>query len=100
LRYCLLAGDKKPIMFKTPGIDLECQKLASRLVTDFRPAMVWRAAGPGTEAQAKKFAQGVKAALKEAGVAGEKVGIDLVDVFGFQALINAEHTTHRDVRRN
>jgi Xaa-Pro aminopeptidase len=88
LRYCLLAGDQKPVMFETPGIDLECQKLASRLVTDFRPAMVWRAAGPGTEAQAKKFAQSVKQAMKEAGVAGEKVGIDLVDVFGFQALIN------------
>ncbi len=86
LRYCLLAGDEAPIMFETPGIDLECQKLASRLVTDFRPAMIWRSAGPATEAQAKKFAQGVKEALKEAGVAGEKIGIDMLDFFGFQAL--------------
>jgi Xaa-Pro aminopeptidase len=88
LRYCLLAGDSPPIMFETPGIDLECQKLASRLVTDFRPAMVWRAAGPAMEEQAKKFAQGVKDALQEAGVAGEKVGVDMLDHFGFQALQN------------
>jgi Xaa-Pro dipeptidase len=89
LRYCLLAGDNPPIMFETPGIDLECQKLASRLVTDFRPAMVWRAAGPATEVQANKFAQSVKDALKEAGVAGEKVGVDMLDAFGFQALVDA-----------
>ena len=88
LRYCILAGDKEPIMFETPGIDLECQKLASRLVTDFRPAMVWRAAGPATESQAKKFAQNVKDVLKEAGVEGEKVGVDMVDYFGWQALVN------------
>jgi Xaa-Pro aminopeptidase len=88
MRYCLLAGDNPPIMFETPGIDLECQKLASRLVTDFRPAMVWRSSGPAAEAQAKKFAQGVKDALRAAGVAGEKVGVDMLDHFGFQALQN------------
>lgn len=87
LRYCILAGDKDPIMFETPGIDLECQKLASRLITDFRPAMVWRAAGPATESMAKKFAQNVKDVLKEAGVAGEKIGVDMLDYFGYQALL-------------
>lgn len=86
LRYCLLAGDEPPIMFDTPGIDLECQKLASRLVTDFRPAMIWRSAGPATEAQAKKFAQGIRDALKQAGVAGENLGIDMLDFYGFQSL--------------
>jgi Xaa-Pro aminopeptidase len=88
LRYCVLAGDDDPIMFETPGIDLECQKLASRLITDFRPAMIWRAAGPATAAQAKKFAQGIKDVLKEAGVAGEKVGIDMLDFYGFQSLMD------------
>jgi Xaa-Pro dipeptidase len=88
LRYCLLAGDTDPIMFETPGIDLECQKLASRLVTDFRPAMIWRAAGPATEAQAKKFAQSVKDAMKETGVAGEKLGVDMLDFYGFQSLMD------------
>jgi len=59
------------------------------LVTDFRPAMVWRSSGPATEAQAKKFAQGVKDALKEAGVAGETLGVDMMDFFGFQSLKDA-----------
>lgn len=88
LRYCILAGDDDPIMFETPGIDLECQKLASRLVTDFRPAMVWRAAGEATESQAKKFAKNVKDVLTKAGVAGEKLGVDMIDNFGYQALLN------------
>jgi Xaa-Pro aminopeptidase len=86
LRYCLLAGDDKPIMWDPGGIDLECQKMASRLVTDFRPSMIWRSAGPATEAMANKFADGIREALKDAGVAEEKVGIDLLDSFGFRAL--------------
>jgi Xaa-Pro aminopeptidase len=88
MRYCVLAGDAAPIMFEVPGIDLVTQQMASRLITDYRPAQTWRAAFGATEFQAKKFAQGVKDVLKAAGVAGEKVGVDLMDYVGFEALQN------------
>lgn len=87
LRYCIVPLEGNPIMFETPGLDLECQKMASRMVTDFRPAMVWRGAGPATDVQVTKFAKGVKEVLKDLGVANERLGIDMLDNFGFQALM-------------
>lgn len=87
LRYCIVPLEGAPIMFETPGLDLECQKLASRLVTDFRPAMVWRGAGPASEFQVTKFAKGVKDVMRELGVENEKLGIDMLDNYGFQALM-------------
>lgn len=89
IRYCMVFAEDMPIMFETPGVDLECQKLASRLVKDFRPAMVWRAAGPAQESMLKKFIDGVMDVLREKGLENELVGVDMVDSNGYQALLNA-----------
>jgi Xaa-Pro aminopeptidase len=88
MRYHVLAGDDTHVGFEVPGIDLTTQRMAARVVKDFRPAQTWRSAFDATEEQAKKFAKGVKDVLKSAGVAGEKLGVDQMDYVGFKALEN------------
>ena len=85
-RYCVLAGEELPVMFETPGIDLICQSCGADWIPEFKPAQIWRAAAGATVSMAKKFAQGVKDVLVKAGVADERVWIDTLDYYGFQAL--------------
>jgi Xaa-Pro dipeptidase len=89
IRYLLVLPNELPIMFETAGVDLECQKLASRLVKDFRPAMVWRAAGPAQEHMLERFINSIMEPLKERGLDKERIGVDMVDSNGYQAMLKA-----------
>lgn len=84
-RYSLLAGDSEPINFETVGVDGTCVKRAAPWV-DVRPAYNWTLIPRGYSAISKKFARGVKEALEECGVSKDKVGVDLIDSYGYAAL--------------
>ena len=86
-RYVLLAGDADPVMYEVPGVDYICQSQGGPWISDWRPSIIWRAAGDAKVDMAKKFAVEIKSVLEKHGVAGEKVGIDLIDVPGYQALV-------------
>lgn len=88
-RYVLLIGDADPIMFEVPGVDYICQRQGAPWIKDWRPAIIWRAEFDNKYEIAKKFASEIKALLKQNGAEGEKVGIDLVDAAGYQALSEA-----------
>jgi Xaa-Pro dipeptidase len=86
-RYSLLAGDSEPINFETVGVDAACVKRAAPWV-DVRPAYNWTLIPSAYETISKKFADGVKEALEEHGVLKERVGVDLIDSYGYNALKN------------
>ncbi len=80
MRYCILPLKADPILFETVGPDTEntllsCPWLKGRV----RPSMVWRGAWSAGPHMTSKFAEGVKAALKEEGLENSRIGADLLD---------------------
>jgi Xaa-Pro dipeptidase len=88
-RYVLLIGDADPIMFEVPGVDYICQRQGAPWIKDWRPAIIWRAEFNNKYEIAKKFAAEIKALLDQNGAGGAKVGIDLLDAAGYEALNEA-----------
>jgi Xaa-Pro aminopeptidase len=87
IRYCVLPRDGEPVLFETVGSDSECAKIdAPWLEGRIRPAMTWKWAEQGEEYMAKKMAKSVYDVLEDAGVQGEKIGMDVMDLRGYQEL--------------
>ena len=87
IRYCVLPRDGEPVLFETVGSDTECAKIdAPWLEGRIRPAMTWKWAEQGEEIMAKKMAKSVYEVLEDAGVENEKIGIDVMDLRGYQEL--------------
>lgn len=87
IRYCVLPRGGEPILFETVGSDMECAKIdAPWMDGRIRPAITWKWAEQAEEWMAKRMAQSVYDALKEHGVEKEKIGIDVMDLRGYQEL--------------
>lgn len=88
MRYALLAGDADPVLFEVAGADLQCAKKSAPWLKDIRNAKIWSSAGPVTSSITKAFAQEIMQLLKESGVADSRLGVDFIDIPGYDALAN------------
>ncbi|MCL6450436.1 MAG: Xaa-Pro peptidase family protein [Acetobacteraceae bacterium] len=88
IRYAVLPGDGPPVLFETVGSDLECARIDCPWLERgrIRPAMTWKWAEGAEGRMAEKMASSVVAALKEHGVHRERIGIDVIDMRGMEAL--------------
>ena len=91
-RCCLLAADKPPILYEI-GSAIETKKKLSPWIKDHIYPFVGGMRGsfpePVVYENAKKFAGMVASQLKELGVAGEPVGMDITEIPFVQALEKA-----------
>lgn len=84
-RCCLIAAEGEPILFEYRT----SMHVSQKLVRDVRPMISWQYSGTLGAAKARRWAQAVKDAMAELGCAGEKLAVDKLDGFGFQALTEA-----------
>jgi len=88
-RCCLLAADKEPVLYEI-GSAIETKKKLSPWIKDriypFVGSMRGSFPEPVVYANAKKFAGMVSAMLKELGVAGEPLGLDITEIPFLRAL--------------
>ena len=82
IRYAVLCRDSEPVLFETVGSDMECAKLdCPWMAGRIRPAITWTWSEGATERQVKNMVAGVVDLLKERKVLGEKVGVDIMDMW-------------------
>lgn len=86
MRYALLAGDADPVLFEIAGADLECVVKSAPWQKDIRGAKIWSSAGAVTESITTAFAEEIMDILKEKGVADQPLGVDFIDIPGYDAL--------------
>jgi Xaa-Pro aminopeptidase len=80
IRYCVLPREGDPVLFETAGSDLECAKIdAPWLGGNIRPAITWKWAETAEQVMVDKMVASVVDVLKENGVDGEPVGVDIYD---------------------
>ena len=83
LRYAMLCGDGRPVLFEQGDIGMQIERHSPWIPKEnVRHSFAWikGAAGPAATQQVKKFTKAVKQAMKDNGVAGEKLGCDFIDI--------------------
>lgn len=83
LRYAILCGDGDPVLFEQGDIGFQIERHSPWLPKEnVRHSYAWikGAAGPASTQQVKKFTAAIKEEMKRHGVAGEKLGVDFVDI--------------------
>ncbi|HEY5624469.1 MAG TPA: Xaa-Pro peptidase family protein [Gammaproteobacteria bacterium] len=83
LRYAMLCGDDPPVLFEQGDIVMQIASHSPWIPKEnIRYSYAWikGAAGPASAQQVGKFIKAVKEEMKKSNVAGEKVGIDFVDI--------------------
>ncbi len=83
LRYAMLCGDGRPILFEQGDIGIQIERHVPWLPKEnIRHSFAWikGAAGPASTQQVSKFTKAVLQAMKDHGVAGERLGVDFVDI--------------------
>jgi Xaa-Pro aminopeptidase len=81
-RYCIVPAQGAPILFEYKG----SVHVSQKVVADVRPAYTWQYGGSAAPAKAREWAGSIKAALRELGLAGERLAVDKLDTIGFLAL--------------
>jgi len=82
IRYAVLCRDSEPVLFETVGSDMESAKLdCPWMYGRIRPAITWTWSEGATERQVKNMVAGVVDYLKEKKVYGEKIGVDIMDMW-------------------
>jgi Xaa-Pro aminopeptidase len=77
IRYAVVPTQGEPILFETAGSDLQCAKIDLPWMEGrIRPAITWQWAEGAVPYMAGRMADSVVEALKENGVAKERIGID------------------------
>jgi Xaa-Pro aminopeptidase len=90
IRYCVLPRGGDPVLFETAGSDLECAKIdAPWLKGNIRPAITWKWAETAEEMMADRMVASIHRVLHDAGVAGERIGVDMLDPSGTAAFQRA-----------
>jgi len=87
MRYTVLAGDADPVQFEIAGIDTLCVRQAAPWQKDLRNAKIWTGAREATNSITQVFAREIKEILKENAVANSKLGVDFIDLPGYEALV-------------
>ena len=83
LRYAMLCGDGRPILFEQGDLGFQIERHSPWIPKEnVRHSFAWikGAAGPASTQQVNKFATAVIQAMKDNGVAGQKLGVDFVDI--------------------
>jgi Xaa-Pro aminopeptidase len=83
LRYALLCGDGLPVLFEQGDIGVQINRHCPWLPEEnIRYSYAWikGAAGPAAEEQVRKFTKAILEEMQRHGVAGEKLGVDFVDI--------------------
>ena len=83
LRYALLCGDDAPVLFEQGDIGVHIERHSPWIPKDhIRYSYAWikGAAGPASLQQVTKFTNGIKQEMKKAGVDGQKLGVDFIDI--------------------
>jgi Xaa-Pro aminopeptidase len=81
IRYAVLPNGGEPILFETAGSDLECAKIDLPWMDgNIRPAITWQWAEGAVPYMTNRMADSVIEVLDTAGVRGERIGIDNVDL--------------------
>ena len=83
LRYAMLCGDGRPILFEQGDLGFQIERHSPWIPKqNVRHSFAWikGAAGPASTQQVNKFATAVIQAMKDNGVAGQKLGVDFVDI--------------------
>ena len=90
IRYCVLPRGGEPVLFETAGSDLECAKIdAPWLAGNIRPAITWKWAETAEPMMVERMAESIVDVLRENGVEGERIGIDIYDPSAAIAFENA-----------
>jgi len=83
LRYALLCGDGKPVLFEQGDIGAQIHRHCPWLPEEnIRYSYAWikGAAGPAAQEQVKKFTKAIIEEMKRHNVDGEILGVDFIDV--------------------
>ncbi|MED5536127.1 MAG: Xaa-Pro peptidase family protein [Pseudomonadota bacterium] len=83
LRYAMLCGDDPPVVFEQGDIGMQIERHSPWIPPEnIRYSYSWikGAAGPASAQQVGKFTKAVLQEMKKSNVAGEKLGIDFVDI--------------------
>jgi Xaa-Pro aminopeptidase len=82
IRYAVLCRDSEPVLFETVGSDMEAAKLNCPWMYDrIKPAITWTWSEGATERQVKNMVAGVVDVLKDRKVFGERIGVDIMDMW-------------------
>ncbi|HEX4034327.1 MAG TPA: Xaa-Pro peptidase family protein [Solirubrobacteraceae bacterium] len=80
IRYCVLPRGGEPVLFETAGSDFECAKIdAPWLNGNIRPAITWKWSETAEQMMVERMVASVTDVLKENGVEGERIGLDIAD---------------------
>jgi len=91
IRYAVLPRGGDPVLFETIGSDMECAKIdAPWLKGNIRPAITWKWAEGAEGMMVEKMAKGIYEVLEENGVEKEKIGIDIMDLKAYEALVDLD----------
>ncbi len=83
LRYAMLCGDDPPVLFEQGDIGFQIERHSPWIPKDhIRYSYAWikGAAGPASTQQVRKFTAAVLEEMKKAGVAGQRLGVDFIDI--------------------
>ena len=86
LRYALLCGDAAPVLFEQGDIGMQVKRHSPWIPEEnvrYSYAWIKGAAGAASEQQVTKFTNAIKEEMARFGVAGEKLGVDFVDMQGW-----------------
>ena len=81
-RHCLVPAEGEPILFEYKG----SLHVSRKLVRDVRPAFTWQYGGVQATDKAREWARTIHVALRERGLARERLAVDKLDTAGFLAL--------------
>jgi Xaa-Pro aminopeptidase len=83
LRYALLCGDAAPVLFEQGDIGFQIERHAPWIPKEnIRWSYAWikGAAGGASSQQVTKFTNAILEEMRRHGVAGEKLGVDFIDI--------------------
>src|SRR5438034_810243 len=83
LRYALLCGDGAPVLFEQGDLGFQIERHSPWIPKEnvrYSYAWIKGAAGPASQQQVKKFTDAILYEMKLHGVAGQKLGVDFIDI--------------------
>jgi len=83
LRYAMLCGDGRPVLFEQGDIGFQIERHVPWLPKEnVRHSFAWikGAAGPAATQQVTKFTNAIIEEMRRHGVAGQKLGVDFIDI--------------------
>ncbi len=83
LRYALLCGDGAPVLFEQGDLGFQIERHSPWIPKEnVRHSFAWikGAAGPASTQQVNKFTKAILEEMKRHGVAGQKLGVDFIDI--------------------